>query len=294
MQDKIAKEIGKAISSTLGAPLSEVSQLIADKVRFLRWKSAIKTLKRAREIADKNGGSLSCPPLKFFLPFMEGCSLEPDLVEDKHSRDLSNEWANLLNSAAHELKSDHLIYIRILKEITAREANLLSRIIADGSLQDADISFVYEGIGTFKSKPVDAVAAAIREVFSSPVSVDDFVNRKDHLIRELRVNLSSPGVSTYELCFFDSYAEECIGMKPILSFSDGLYADLGEVSVLDATDVLKYHGLLDWGDFVFELPFVLDGLPLSVYVAGASVTRLGAHFAEACISPGDELASNRG
>ncbi|UXS00850.1 hypothetical protein [Agrobacterium tumefaciens] len=285
MEDKIAVEIGKAISTTLGTPLSEVSQLIADKVRFLRWKSAIKTLERAREIADKKGGSLSCPPLKFFLPFMEGCSLEPSPEDEKSSKDLTNEWANLLNSAADELKSDHLIFTRILREITAREASLLSRIVADESSQDTEISLVYESIGTFKREPVNEIIAALGTIFTSPVSVNEFLAHQKEIEREVKFNLSSRGVSTYELYFYDNFADQAVGTNPILSFSDGIYSDLDEIAVLDATDVLKYHGILDSGNFLFEIPFVLEGLPLSVSIVGASVTRLGAHFAETCISP---------
>ncbi|MGV2136936.1 hypothetical protein ACQZ45_03060 [Agrobacterium sp. 16-2014-1-2a] len=290
MEDKVALEIGKAITTTLGTPLSELSQLIADKVRYLRWKSAIKTLERAREIAAKRGGTLSCPPLKFFLPFMEGCSLEPDHTEDGGSTDLTNEWANLLSSAAEELKSDHLIFTRILREITVREAKLLNRIVFDESDQKADISFVYESVGVFRKAPIGEVVSALREVFKNNVTVGEFLRRKEEVERNVKVNLSNAGVSTYEIYFYNAFETDAVGTKPILYFSDGIFSELGEFEVLSATDVLVYHGILDSGSFSFEISGILKATPLTVAIVGASVTRLGAEFAETCILPSYDIA----
>jgi hypothetical protein len=46
-------------------PLAEIGDLFSDKVRFLRFKSAAKTLNRAAEIAKENGFSPSTIPMKF-------------------------------------------------------------------------------------------------------------------------------------------------------------------------------------------------------------------------------------
>jgi hypothetical protein len=53
-------------------PLAEIGDLFDDKVRFLRFKSAAKTLNRAAKIAKENGISPKAIPMKFLVPFIEG------------------------------------------------------------------------------------------------------------------------------------------------------------------------------------------------------------------------------
>lgn len=75
-------------------PLAEIGDLFSDKVRFLRFKSAAKTLNRAAEIAKEQGISPKAIPMKFLVPFIEDCSLEE---EDSPFID---QWAALLASAS--------------------------------------------------------------------------------------------------------------------------------------------------------------------------------------------------
>lgn len=122
MHDFIQKEITNALSKTLGSSAAELSELISDKVRYLRWKSAVRTLEKAKIFAEPYGGLCKAPPLKFFLPFMETCSLEED------DEDVVDMWANLLVAASMEFKPGHLLFMRILREITGAEARLLRDI----------------------------------------------------------------------------------------------------------------------------------------------------------------------
>lgn len=149
--DEVEKELAKALVSSLGSSVTELSELLADKLRYLRWKSAVRTLDRAREFARARGGLSKAPPLKFFLPFMENCSLEED---DDEVVDL---WARLLVEAAREFKPGHLLFMRILREITGSEARLL-RAIAHST-----------GAAAVSQSAIDEAVAAW-EMFSAPAS----------------------------------------------------------------------------------------------------------------------------
>ena len=143
MTDIVNAQVARALSASLGASTAELSELIADKVRFLRWRSAVRTLEAAEKFARPYGGLKKAPPLKFFLPFMENCSLEEENDE------VTLMWAQLLVSASIDFKSGHLLFMRILKEITAEEAKLLERIATHNKysgnelygLEDAEANF---------------------------------------------------------------------------------------------------------------------------------------------------------
>ncbi len=122
IETEVTKKLTSAISRTLGSGVEELSQAIADRIRFFRWKSAVRTLEKAREFAEPRGGLENLPPLKFFLPFMENCSLEDS---DETVIDM---WANLLVSAAMDFEPGHLLFMRILREITGSEARLLADV----------------------------------------------------------------------------------------------------------------------------------------------------------------------
>lgn len=143
MSDIVEQSVSKALAASLGASVTQFSELIADKVRYLRWTSAVRTLERAKTFAEPYGGLAKAPPLKFFLPFMENCSLEEN---DDEVVDL---WARLLVDASRNFGSGHLLFMRILKEITGSEARLLRAIchstgrqrVAQDSLEEAETSW---------------------------------------------------------------------------------------------------------------------------------------------------------
>src|ERR1700724_2108638 len=74
--------------------LAKIGDLFSDKVRLLRFKSAVKTLNRAAEIAKEKGISPNTIPIKFLVPFIEDCSLEEE------ESPLIEQWASLLASAS--------------------------------------------------------------------------------------------------------------------------------------------------------------------------------------------------
>jgi hypothetical protein len=121
--------IGKAISSlsqpiqaflstVLGPSSAEVGQLLADKVRYMRWKNALIMLEKAQREMEARGLQPKEIPLKILLPILEGASLESD------SENLQAKWSNLLTSAASGSIS-HPSYPKILSELIYSEARML-------------------------------------------------------------------------------------------------------------------------------------------------------------------------
>jgi hypothetical protein len=103
-------------------PLAEVGDLFSDKVRFLRFKSAAKTLNRAAEIAKEQGISPKAIPMKFLVPFIEDCSLEE---EDSL---FIEQWAALLASASKGFDPLHVAIKDVLKHISSKEAELIAAL----------------------------------------------------------------------------------------------------------------------------------------------------------------------
>jgi hypothetical protein len=77
----------------LAGPLAEATDFLSDKIRYYRFKSAMKTVMRAKEINAQSGISPNEIPLKFLVPFLEDCSLEEE------DSPLIEQWAKLLSSA---------------------------------------------------------------------------------------------------------------------------------------------------------------------------------------------------
>lgn len=136
LEDVAAKEIARAVNSIAQSPTAEIGAYIADKVKLLRYKSLIKIVKRAEEIAKSEGVELKMPPLKFFVPFCEGASLE-DQGEDVGDKlpDIREMWAKLLTNASKEYSSAHQVFRRILSEIGANEAEYLRRLLEDARVE---------------------------------------------------------------------------------------------------------------------------------------------------------------
>ncbi|MGG6297015.1 Abi-alpha family protein [Leptolyngbya sp. AN02str] len=121
--------IGKAISSVsqpiqaflstiLGPASAEVGELLADNIRFIRWKNTLRILEKAQREMEDRGLQPKEIPLKTLVPILEGASLEGD------SENLQAKWSNLLTSAASGNIS-HPSYPKILSELIHSEAKIL-------------------------------------------------------------------------------------------------------------------------------------------------------------------------
>jgi len=121
----IPKEVWGDVAGLLGqvfGPAGQAGEWLSDKIRFFRFQSALRTLKKAKKTAENEGIALKEIPIKFLVPFLENCSLEDEDSE------LINQWANLLVSAGSEYQTNHPAFVDILSQIGPHEARLLKRI----------------------------------------------------------------------------------------------------------------------------------------------------------------------
>jgi hypothetical protein len=115
----IAKALSKAISPLARGVTKELSGYLGDQIRFLRWKSAVHILKRARLFCDEENLAPERIPIKFLVPFLEGASFE-DVESDQSVADM---WSSLLGAAVTNYQARHAAYIDILKKLSTKEAN---------------------------------------------------------------------------------------------------------------------------------------------------------------------------
>lgn len=116
-------EAALAFFQKLLGPVGEASEILSDKIRFYRWRSSLKTLKRAKEIAEKRGLPVNEVPLKFLIPFMEKASLEEE------DSPLIEKWANLLASASSEASRGQTAFVEILSSLSGAEVGLLEKLL---------------------------------------------------------------------------------------------------------------------------------------------------------------------
>lgn len=109
-----------AFFQKLLGPVGEASEILSDKVRFYRWRSALATLEKARKFAAKNNIKPNEVPLKFLVPFLESCSLEEEGSE------LEDYWAKILAGAIQDKRRAKNAYIDILKGSTTSEIKVLN------------------------------------------------------------------------------------------------------------------------------------------------------------------------
>jgi len=116
-----AQKAGGFFARVLKVPIEEGAGIIADKLRFVRWKRLIHMADEVNAILEAKGvrETRSVPP-KLALPIMEEATLE----EDESLRSL---WNHLLANAMNPDFNDELRYgfIDMIKNITAIEARLL-------------------------------------------------------------------------------------------------------------------------------------------------------------------------
>lgn len=115
--------LANALVETL-SPVTNTFGALGDKVRVYRELSMLRTLKKAREIAAKENLVLQEPPTNFLVPFIEDCSLESGEGEL-----LTEMWAKLLVSASTDFKSEHNLFIRLMREMTVSEAKVFEYLV---------------------------------------------------------------------------------------------------------------------------------------------------------------------
>ena len=114
----LSQPIQGFLSTILGPASSEVGELIADNIKFIRWKNTLKILEKAQKEMELRGIQPKEVPLKILFPILEGASLESD------DENLQAKWSNLLTSAASGSLS-RPSHPKILSELVQDEAKIL-------------------------------------------------------------------------------------------------------------------------------------------------------------------------
>ncbi len=111
------------LGQLLGPSVDESGQLIADKIRFRRFRNQVKILLRSEEILDQAGLKTREISLQTLVPLIEKASLEED-------PSLQEIWARLLSKAAtSEARSGlHRLCVHIVASISPPEALVLQKV----------------------------------------------------------------------------------------------------------------------------------------------------------------------
>lgn len=114
----ISQPIQGFLSAIFGPATAEAGEILADNVRFIRWKNSLKIIEQAQKEMQIRSLQPKEIPMKTLVPIIEGASLESD------NENLQAKWVNLLTSAASGNLS-HPSYPKILSELIYSEAIIL-------------------------------------------------------------------------------------------------------------------------------------------------------------------------
>ncbi len=117
-----AEKLGGFLSKVFKEPTAEISGIITDKLRFVRWKRLVAMSDEVNKILEDKGVSeTKAVPPRIALPIFEDSSLEDD-------PNIQSLWNHLLANAMDPNFNSEVRYgfIDMIKNITAIEAGLLN------------------------------------------------------------------------------------------------------------------------------------------------------------------------
>lgn len=118
---EIADKAGSFFAKVFQEPINEISGMITDKLRFIRWKKMVQMSEEVNSILQqKQITNTRAVPPKIALPIIEEATLEDD-------PNLQYLWNHLLANAMNPNFNDEIRYgfIEMIKGITGIEAKLL-------------------------------------------------------------------------------------------------------------------------------------------------------------------------
>lgn len=109
---ELAKDFANKI---LGPAVEEVGLLLADKVKFYRYKNQVNILLKAKKYVESKNIDTKEIPTKILVPLLEQASLE-------ENEELQNKWANLIgNLADSEQNLQNQIFPYLLGQLSLNE-----------------------------------------------------------------------------------------------------------------------------------------------------------------------------
>ncbi len=119
---EIADKAGRFFAKVFKEPVNEISGIITDKLRFIRWRRMVQMADEVNKILDeKKVEDTRAVQPKIALPILEESSLEDD-------PNLQYLWNHLLANAMNPNFNDEIRYgfTEMIKNITGIEALILS------------------------------------------------------------------------------------------------------------------------------------------------------------------------
>ena len=115
-----AAEVFSFLSDILRPPAKELGGLLSDQVKYFRFKTQFKILKKASEFLQEQGVKPQKVPLRILAPLLEHCSWEED-------DDIQKRWATLLANAAdpNVTSNNYSTYVEILRQLSPIESKFL-------------------------------------------------------------------------------------------------------------------------------------------------------------------------
>jgi hypothetical protein len=281
----VVREQSDLIQTAL-SPFTQGMGYLGDKVSFFRFKSGLKTLHRARELADEHGVKLKAPPLKFLLPLIEDASCEQE--DDP----LCEAWARLLFSAAtvDDFQPKFQLYKDVLKSITAREAAVLNEMWE--SRQRVFQHFDERNFGW-----IEKLVECNSEISSTKIEagkrarVADLDNLRGAVQRGIRQTMrvnwnTETGDNSAMLAIKRTLGVQCFKFSTsIVEFDDpkGVLGQTEDSNMWDYAQshvLLKHYGLLQ--DAVVDVRVELRGMNVIARANYFEFTNAGFDFVETC------------
>lgn len=118
---EVSQKVGEFFARVFKEPIAEISTMVTDKLRFVRWRRLVQMTDEVNKILESRGvkETRAIPP-KLALPIFEEGSLEED-------SSLQHLWNHLLANAMNPDFNDEIRqgFIDIIKNITGIEALIL-------------------------------------------------------------------------------------------------------------------------------------------------------------------------
>ncbi|EKU96978.1 hypothetical protein Lepto7375DRAFT_0908 [Leptolyngbya sp. PCC 7375] len=140
----ISKGLIGLLQTLFGPATDEAGQILADRVRYWRWKNSLSIMEQVNQMLIDKGITPRQIPLKTLMPIMEGISVEDE------SENLKAKWVNLISNAATG-RSVHPKYIKLFSELDSIDAVILDTVFSlHKSQQDALIRKYFDSSTPFK------------------------------------------------------------------------------------------------------------------------------------------------
>ena len=112
-----ATQVFGFISDILRPPARELGGLLADKMRYYRFKTQVEIIQNAKNHLDKMGAKTQKVPVKLLANLLDSCSWEEE-------ENMKERWASLLaNCASEGEKTDpYMSFTHILNQLSPLEA----------------------------------------------------------------------------------------------------------------------------------------------------------------------------